>query len=75
MHRLLKQIHLITLTNIKSYKFKNEGFQYASIDEVNTIQEQMWNAIAHIKQQFGFIFCGFGDFKQLKPTNEEHIDF
>ena len=21
------------------------------------------------------MFCGFGDFKQLKPINEEHIDF
>ena len=29
----------------------------------------------HIKHQFGFIFCGFGDFKQLKPITEEHIDF
>ena len=35
----------------------------------------MWNVIAHIKQQFGFIFCGFGDFKQLKPINEKHIGF
>ena len=35
----------------------------------------MWNVIAHIKRQFGFIFYGFGDFKQLKQTNEEHIDF
>ena len=34
----------------------------------------MWNVIAHIKQQFGYIFCGFGDFKQLKPINGEHID-
>ena len=39
------------------------------------ISEQMWNVIAHIKHQFEFIFCGFGDFKQLKPVNEEHIDF
>ena len=39
------------------------------------IQEQMWNIIAHVKKLFGFIFCGFGDFKQLKPVNEEHIDF
>jgi hypothetical protein len=35
----------------------------------------MWNVIAHIKQQFGFVFAGFGDFKQLKPVGEEHIDF
>ena len=38
------------------------------------ISEQMWNSIAHIKRLFGFVFCGFGDFKQLKPVNEEHID-
>ena len=35
----------------------------------------MWNVIAHIKKQFKFTICGFGDFKQLKPVNEEHIDF
>ena len=35
----------------------------------------MWNGIAHIKQQFGFIFCGFGDVKQLKLISEERIDF
>ena len=39
------------------------------------IGEQMWNVIAHIKKQFKFTICGFGDFKQLKPVNEEHIDF
>ena len=39
------------------------------------VSEQMRNAIAHIKQQFGFVFVGFGDFKQLKPVGEEHIDF
>ena len=39
------------------------------------VSEQMWNVIAHIKQQFGFVFVGFGDFKQLKPVGEEHIDF
>ena len=53
---------------------KNEGPQYVLIDEVSTISERMWNVIAHIKQQFGFTLCGFGDFKQLKPINEEHID-
>ena len=25
----------------------------------------MWNVIAQIKQQFGFVFVGFGDFKLL----------
>ena len=54
---------------------KDEGLPYVFIDEVSTISEQMLNVIAHIKQQFGFIFCGFGDFKQLEPINEEHVDF
>ena len=69
---------MTTRTNINKelhlYK-KNGGLQYVFIDEVSTISEQMWNVIAHIEQQFGFIFCGFGDFKQLKPISEEHIGF
>ena len=59
----------------KVASLNNEGLQYVFIDEVSTISEQMWNVIAHIKQQFGFIFCGFGDFKQLKPISEEQTDF
>ena len=39
------------------------------------ISEPMWNVITYIKQQIKFTFCGVGDFKQLKPVNEEHIDF
>ena len=35
----------------------------------------MLNMIAHVKRLFGFTFCGFGDFKQLKPANEERIGF
>ena len=35
----------------------------------------IWNMISHIKKQYGFIIIGFGDWKQLKPVNEEHIDF
>ena len=31
--------------------------------------------LAHIKHEFGFIFVGFGDCQQLKPVNENHIDF
>ena len=60
-----------------SYAYKkvtslnNEGLQNVFIDEASMISEQMWNVIAHIKQQLGFIFCGFGDIKQLKPINEE----
>ena len=34
----------------------------------------MWNITAHVKSLI-FTFCGFGDFKQLKPVNEERIGF
>ena len=46
-----------------------------NIHDISMISEQTWNVIAHIKRQFGLICCGFGDFKQLKQVNEEHIDF
>jgi len=39
------------------------------------ISEKIWHVLAQIKQQFDFIFVGFGDFKQLKNRNEEHINF
>ena len=54
---------------------KQSGIKYIFIDEISMISKQMWNIIAHVKKLFGFIFCGFGDFKQLKPVEEEHIDF
>ena len=59
----------------KVKELKSNGIQYIFIDEVSMVSEQMWNVIAHIKRQFGFVFVGFGDFKQLKPVGEEHIDF
>ena len=59
----------------KALSLRNSGIKYISIDEISMIPEQMWNIIAHIKRLFGFVFCGFGDFKQLKPVNEEHIGF
>ena len=59
----------------KILNLKNGGIKLIFKDDINMIPEQMWNVIAHVKQQFGFIFCGLGDFKQLKPVNEEHTDF
>lgn len=59
----------------KVVELKSVGIKYIFIDEVSMVSEQMWNVIAHIKQQFEFVFVGFGDFKQLKPVGEEHIDF
>ena len=31
--------------------------------------------LVSFEKQFNFIFIGFEDFKQLRPPNEEHIDF
>ena len=59
----------------KVKELKNNGIKYIFIDEVSMISEKMWNVIAHIKNRFGFIFVGFGDFKQLKPIGEDEIDF
>ena len=60
-------------TQVLSLKYS--GIKYIFIDEISMVQEHMWNIIAHVKKSFGFTCCGFGDFKQLKPVNEEHIDF
>ena len=59
----------------KVLSLKDSGIKYIFIGEISMVQEQLWNIIAHVKELFGFTFCGFGDFKQLKPANEEHIGF
>ena len=59
----------------KVAELKSDGIKYIFIDEVSMISEQMWCVIAQIKQQYGFIFVGYGDFMQLKPVGEDHIDF
>ena len=40
------------------------------VDEVSMIPSWLWNVIAHVKNQYGFIFIGCGDWKQLKPVDE-----
>ena len=59
----------------KVSELKSNGIQYIFIDEISMISERMWCVIAQIKQLFGFVFIGYGDFKQLKPVLEDHIDF
>ena len=39
------------------------------------VSERIWCILCHLKKEFNFVFIGFGDFMQLKPVNEEHIDF
>ena len=58
---------------IKSYV--TQGVNYIFIDEISMIPSWMWNIIAHIKEQYGFIIIGCGDWKQLPPVDEEDIDF
>ena len=59
----------------KVAELKGNGIKYIFIDDVSMVSELMWNVIAHMNQQFGFVFIGFGDFKQLKTVGEQHIDF
>jgi hypothetical protein len=35
----------------------------------------VWNILSHLKRQHQFIFIECGDWKQLAPPEEEHIDF
>jgi len=58
---------------IKSYV--NKGVKYIFIDEISMVPSWIWNIFAHIKQQYGFIILGFGDWAQLRPVDEEHIEF
>ena len=63
----------IDYNKIKSYV--KEGVKYIFVDEISMIPSWLWNVIAHVKEQYGFIFTGCGDWKQLKPVDEENIDF
>ena len=49
--------------------------KYIFIDEVSMVSERIWCILCNLKKEFNFVFIGFGDFMQLKPVNEEHIDF
>ena len=41
---------------------------------MSMISERIGCILCHWKKQFIFNFIGFGDFQQLKPIDEEHID-
>ena len=59
----------------KVQELQSNGIKYILLDEISMISERMWCVLAQIKVLFNFVFIGFGDFKQLKPINEEHINF
>ena len=58
---------------IKSYV--KRGVKYIFIDEISMVPSWIWNMFAHVKQQYGCIILGFGDWAQLRPVYEEHIEF
>ena len=39
------------------------------------IPSWIWNILAHLKRKHNFIIIGAGDWGQLPPVHEEHIDF
>ena len=59
----------------KAQALNDAGIKYIFLDEISMISERIWNILCHLKKEFGFVFIGFGDFKQLRPVGEEHIDF
>ena len=76
LHRLLGidvKTKKIDYKLIKSYM--KAGITHFFVDEVSMIPSWIWNILAHIKREYGFIFIGCGDWKQLAPVEEEHIDF
>ena len=54
---------------------RDNGITHILVDEVSMISSRMWCVLLHIQTQYGFRFIGFGDFKQLKPPEEEHVEF
>ena len=58
---------------IKSYK--KQGVTHVIIDEVSMIPSWIWNILAHMKYEHNFVIIGAGDWGQLPPVHEEHIDF
>jgi hypothetical protein len=58
---------------IKSYK--DRGITHLLRDEISMIPCFIWNILSHILFKYNFIIIGCGDWKQLPPTNEEHISF
>ena len=58
----------------KAQNLKDAGIKYIFIDEVSMVSERIWCILCHLQKEFNFIFIGLGDFKQLKPINEEHTD-
>ena len=55
--------------------FTNVGITSMFTDEVSMVSEIIWCTLCHLKKEVNFIFIGLGGFMQLKPMNEEHLNF
>ena len=49
-------------------------YKYILIDEISMVNTQLYEYLALLRSQ-GIIFYISGDFKQIRPVKEEHIDF
>ena len=58
---------------VKSYI--KQGIKHLIIDEISMIPSWIWNILAHMKYEYGFIIIGAGDWGQLPAVKEEYIDF
>ena len=58
---------------IRSYI--KQGVTHLIIDEISMIPSWIWNILAHMKHEYGFIVIGAGDWGQLPAVGEDHIDF
>ena len=58
---------------IKSYI--KQGVTHLIIDEISMIPSWIWNILAHMIHDYGFIIIGAGDWGQLPAVKEDHIDF
>ena len=53
----------------------NSGITHFFVDEISFIPSWLWNMLAHVTQQHGFIFIGAGDWGQLLPVKDDEFDF
>ena len=60
---------------MKVKQLQSDGVKYILLNEISMISERIWGVLSQIKVLFNFVFVGFGDFKQLRTINEEHVDF
>lgn len=72
----LHKLFGLDINGIQSHTASFDGIDYVVIDEVSMMPSIFYDAIINIRRQYPhikFILCG--DFNQLSPVGEEHIEF